>query len=137
LLAEAFLERYARELGRRGLSLSDPARRALLDHSWPGNVRELQNTLERAAILCDGAAILPEHLRLGASQPGGPTMADVVDLSGPLAQVGRRAAARAEEGALRLALRENDGDRAAAAKRLGLSAAALARRLRDLGLESG
>src|SRR5262245_3870256 len=65
-LSEAFLERYARELGRRGLSLSDAARRALLDHSWPGNVRELQNTLERAAILCDGAAVEAEDLRLGA-----------------------------------------------------------------------
>ena len=51
LLAEAFLERYAREMGRRGLRLSDAARRALLDHPWPGNVRELQNAIERAAIL--------------------------------------------------------------------------------------
>jgi DNA-binding NtrC family response regulator len=135
LLAEVFLERYARELGRRGLSLSDAARRALLDHSWPGNVRELQNTLERAAILCDGAVILPEHLRLGASLSGGPTMADVVDLSGPLAEIGRRAAARAEEEAVRLALHESANDRGAAAKRLGLSAAALSRRLRELGIE--
>jgi DNA-binding NtrC family response regulator len=64
-LAEAFLERYAREMGRRGLSLSEPARQALLGHAWPGNVRELQNSLERAVILADGPEIGPQHLRLG------------------------------------------------------------------------
>ncbi|HKC11948.1 MAG TPA: sigma-54 dependent transcriptional regulator, partial [Vicinamibacteria bacterium] len=45
-LAEVFLERYGREMGRKGLRLSDVAKRALLDHTWPGNVRELQNCME-------------------------------------------------------------------------------------------
>src|SRR4029079_16905308 len=57
ILADAFLERYAKEMGRKGLRLGAEARRALLDHSWPGNVRELQNCLARAAILCDGPRI--------------------------------------------------------------------------------
>jgi two-component system NtrC family response regulator len=59
LLADAFLERYAREMGRKNLRLSEAARRALLDHSWPGNVRELQNCIERATILCDGVEVMP------------------------------------------------------------------------------
>ncbi|HEY2940868.1 MAG TPA: sigma-54 dependent transcriptional regulator, partial [Vicinamibacteria bacterium] len=42
-LAEAFLERYAREMGRRSLRLTEEARRTLVEHPWPGNVRELQN----------------------------------------------------------------------------------------------
>jgi DNA-binding NtrC family response regulator len=129
-LAEAFLERYAREMGRRGLRLGDAARRALLDHSWPGNVRELQNCLERAAILCDGAEIGPQHLRLADAPPGGPALGDVVDLRGPLAEVAKRVSARAEEEAVRLALADCGGDRNAAAARLGISASALARRLR-------
>jgi len=134
-LADVFLERYAREMGRRGLSLSDEARRALVEHAWPGNVRELQNTLERAVILCDGAVIRPEHLRLGGDPSRGPAIADVIDLSGTLVEVGRRASARAEEEALRLAMREAEGDRTAAAKRLGLSLSTLGRRLRALGLD--
>jgi DNA-binding NtrC family response regulator len=129
-LAEAFLARFAGELGRKGLRLSEAAKRALLDHSWPGNVRELQNSLERAVILVDGVEVGPEHLRLSPAAEGGPALGDVLDLSGPLAEVSRRAAARAEEEAIRLALQQADGDRAAAAERLGISVSTLSRRLK-------
>jgi len=131
LLAEAFLQRLARDMGRKELCLSEEAKRALAAHSWPGNVRELQNCLERAAILIDGPLIGPEHLRLEPPIHHGPTLGDVLDLSGPLADVAKRAAARAEEEAIALALREADGDRAAAAARLGVSVSTLSRRLRQ------
>jgi DNA-binding NtrC family response regulator len=127
-LAGAFLERYGREMGRKGLRLSEVASRTLVEHSWPGNVRELQNCIERAAILCDAAEIGPEHLMLGGPNQSGPTLADVLDLSGPLAEVSRRAATRVEEEAIRLALAEAGGDKAAAAARLGISVQALTRR---------
>jgi DNA-binding NtrC family response regulator len=130
ILAEAFLERFAKEMGRKGLTLGADARRALMEHSWPGNVRELQNCLERAAILCDGLEIRPEHLRLRADSERGPSLGDVLDLSGPLAEVSARAAARAEEEAIQQALLETDGNRAAAAERLGISISTLSRRLR-------
>jgi len=138
LLADSFLDRFAGEMGRKGLTLSEESKRALLDHPWPGNVRELQNSIERAAILCDGAVIGPEHLRLAGTASSGPRLGDVLDLSGPLAEVSKRAVARAEEEAIELALREAEGDRAVAAERLGISAATLNRRLRarDNGEES-
>jgi DNA-binding NtrC family response regulator len=129
ILAEAFLERYAREMGRRGAHLGEGTREALVAHSWPGNVRELQNCLERAVILADGPEIRPEHLRLGEAQDG-PTLADVIDLSGTLADVTRRAVARAEEDAVRRALQESGGNRRAAAERLGISLSTLTRRLK-------
>jgi DNA-binding NtrC family response regulator len=135
-LAEAFLDRYAKEMGRKRLHLSEDAQRALLDHSWPGNVRELQNCLERAAILTDGLAVEPAHLRLESGPTGGPALGDVIDLSGPLNEVVRRAGDRATEEAIALALRECDGDRAAAAARLGLSLAGLNRRLKPASEES-
>src|SRR5512134_2796121 len=81
-LAETFLQRFGREMGRKGLRLSDASKRALLDHAWPGNVRELQNCLERAAILVDGFVIEPEHLRLLPESSAGPTLGDVLDLTG-------------------------------------------------------
>jgi DNA-binding NtrC family response regulator len=133
LLAERFLERYAQEMGRKGLKLSEPAKRALLEHSWPGNVRELQNCLERSVILCPGTLIEPEHLRIGG---GGSSAAghqkglgDVADLTGNLADVLKRVAGQAEEEAIALALGDSGGDRAAAAARLGISLATLNRRL--------
>jgi DNA-binding NtrC family response regulator len=101
-----------------------------MEHSWPGNVRELQNCLERAAILCDGLEIQPEHLRLRGDTGRGPSLADVFDLSGPLAEVSERAAARAEEEAIKRAMIETEGNRAAAAERLGISVSTLARRLK-------
>jgi two-component system, NtrC family, response regulator AtoC len=130
LLADAFLQRLAREMGRKELRLSEEAKRALAAHSWPGNVRELQNCLERAAILCDGPTIEPAHLRLDPGPRAGPGLGDVLDLSGPLAEVRERAAERAEEEAIALALRATDGDRAAAAAQLGVSLSTLNRRLR-------
>jgi len=136
LLAEVFVGRLAREMGRPGLSLSEAAKQSLAEHSWPGNVRELQNCLERAVILCDGTTIEPTHLRLDPPVRSGPTLSDVVDLSGPLPEVAKRVVARAEEEAIALALRETEGDRVAAAERLGVSLSTLNRRLRKAEAEA-
>jgi DNA-binding NtrC family response regulator len=132
-LAEAFLQRHAHELGRRGLRLSEAARARLLAHTWPGNVRELQNCMERAAILCDGE-VRPEHLRLPDDESAPPSLAGVLDLSGPLDGVVKRAAEAAEAEAIRLALAEARNDHAAAAERLAITPRALARRITALGL---
>jgi two-component system, NtrC family, response regulator AtoC len=51
-LAQAFLHRFAQDLGRPPVGLSSAARRALEGYDWPGNVRELQNLMERTAVLC-------------------------------------------------------------------------------------
>jgi transcriptional regulator with GAF, ATPase, and Fis domain/predicted negative regulator of RcsB-dependent stress response len=54
LLAEHFLEFYARKYKRRrDLSLTAACRRKLTEYSWPGNIRELQNIMERAVLLSD------------------------------------------------------------------------------------
>jgi len=129
-LADVFLERFAREMGRKGLALAEETRGVLTAHPWPGNVRELQNCLERAVILCDGSQIRPEHLRLEDQGAAGPSLGDVMDLSGPLPEVSKRAAALAEREAVRLALAEAGGDRSAAAERLGISVSTLGRRLK-------
>jgi transcriptional regulator with PAS, ATPase and Fis domain len=54
-LAEAFLDEIGRSFGRPPAGLTRDAKDALLQHEWRGNVRELRNTLERAAIVCEGA----------------------------------------------------------------------------------
>ena len=53
-----------------------------------------------------------------------------MDLSGPLPEVARRAATLAEDEAIKRAMQECDGDRSAAAERLGVSLSTLSRRLR-------
>jgi DNA-binding NtrC family response regulator len=64
VLAEHFLERTNERLGRN-VSVSRAAMRLLTDSTWPGNVRELENTIERAAILCQNSAIEPNDLPAG------------------------------------------------------------------------
>jgi DNA-binding NtrC family response regulator len=54
LLAQAFLDRLARQYGRQPLRLSDDARAFLRTHTWPGNVRELENLVHRSFLLAEG-----------------------------------------------------------------------------------
>ena len=62
LLAEYFLEKYARENSKMIKRISTSAIDLLIQYHWPGNVRELQNCMERAVLICDGDAIKGLHL---------------------------------------------------------------------------
>src|SRR4029079_13494659 len=73
-LSEAFLEEIGQSFGRPPAGLTREAKDALLQHEWRDNVRELRNTLERAAILCEGGLIAAQHLSLRATErPAGAT----------------------------------------------------------------
>lgn len=54
LMVEAFVERYARKMGKLITSIPKETMKALQDYPWPGNVRELESIIERAVILCPG-----------------------------------------------------------------------------------
>jgi Nif-specific regulatory protein len=62
LLAEFFLEKYARENGKEILRFSTPCIDMLMGYHWPGNVRELENCIERAVLLCEEGVINSYHL---------------------------------------------------------------------------
>jgi Nif-specific regulatory protein len=62
LLADFFLEKYARENRKDIRRLSTPAIDMLMQYHWPGNVRELENCIERAILLCEGGVIHAYHL---------------------------------------------------------------------------
>jgi DNA-binding NtrC family response regulator len=66
-LAEHFLNTYSRKSGRRLIGFSEKVFEVLGHYEYPGNARELQNIIERAAILCKGGEILPEHIILPSS----------------------------------------------------------------------
>ena len=57
LLAHALARRYADELKRGRIGLSDDAVSVIEQHRWPGNVRELENVIKRAVILAEGHVI--------------------------------------------------------------------------------
>jgi two-component system response regulator PilR (NtrC family) len=62
LLAGHFVKKYAQELNRRIVRISEEAMEVLKGYDYPGNVRELENILERAVALEGSSVILPESL---------------------------------------------------------------------------
>ena len=62
LLADYFLEKYAKENRKEIHRLSTPAIDMLTSYHWPGNVRELENCIERAVLLCDEGVVHSYHL---------------------------------------------------------------------------
>ncbi len=102
----------------RGATLSADALYALVAYHWPGNIRELKNTLWRAAIMADGAAISAADLNITEYPTGG---APASDLS----------LAAAERGAIAAALQAAGGNRARAAQLLGIARSTLHQKLRS------
>lgn len=68
-LAGAFVQRFARRMGRRIGPLTEPQQKLLHTYNWPGNVRELQNVIERAVILSSGPDLLLERAMVGLFSP--------------------------------------------------------------------
>jgi two-component system nitrogen regulation response regulator NtrX len=127
LLAERFMREIAAEYGREPKRLSPDSLAALRSHSWPGNVRELGNLMEGLLLSAAGETVsvpdLPEELG-GA----GRLTEDLYREFGSLEE-GRNAFERYYITRVRM---EAGGDDRAAAKRLGLSAAELKKRIGEL-----
>jgi DNA-binding NtrC family response regulator len=81
LLADHFLQKYARAMNKRFTSISRAALDKLMDYGWPGNVRELENAIERALVVGREPEIqradLPLSLQGGSGPPAGPSLDDV------------------------------------------------------------
>src|SRR6266852_2661327 len=121
LLIEAFLLEVNRSTGCSSAGLTPEALEMLVGYEWPGNVRELHNALERAAILCEGGLITGDHLSLRSTSLVTPQR------SPHLSDVERRT--------IEQALHESNGNKAKAARRLGITRTQLYGRLRKYGLE--
>jgi DNA-binding NtrC family response regulator len=146
LLAGHFLARFARRHKRPQRPLADAAAAALLTHGWPGHVAELQAACERAVLLGEGPSLRAEDFGLArVGERAGPGGAPV--FAAAAAQPPPSAAAAAADGSLELgaleraallrALAQAGGNMSQAARLLGLSRAALYRRLDKHGLPLG
>ncbi|MEK6754665.1 MAG: sigma-54 dependent transcriptional regulator [Bacteroidota bacterium] len=62
VLANYFVQKYARAMGKPITSLSPEAMDTLVRYNWPGNVRELENAIERAMVVGRPPALRPEDL---------------------------------------------------------------------------
>src|SRR5262249_20079882 len=126
LLAQYFLDLYARKHGRGTRTFSPAVLEELRRYTWPGNVRELEHTIERAVVVVGTAPqILPEHLGLPESvkaQSKPETMALMT-----LADVEKKHILRMLEAA--------GGNRTKAAQLLDIGRNTLQRKLKEYGIE--
>ena len=125
-------ERFLEARGAAG-RLTPGARARLRAHPWPGNVRELENALERALILAGDGDLEEEHLAppargAPAGQARGPRAGDVLVPGFDLDAFERDLVAAALERA--------GGNKAAAARLLGITRRRLYSRLESLGLRA-
>ncbi|PRG52512.1 sigma-54-dependent transcriptional regulator [Burkholderia gladioli] len=130
-LAEHFLASLAPPSSRKRLSVD--AQRLLATFAWPGNVRELANAMERASALAAGTLLTREDFGFLLDTAGGGTD----ELPAHLAELSLGDALAWLERALVLrALALADGNRAEAARRLGISRQSLYTRLASLGISN-
>ncbi|MCU0664224.1 MAG: sigma 54-interacting transcriptional regulator [Myxococcota bacterium] len=122
LLAAHLLPLLAQRLHRPGMTLSPSALERLLAHRWPGNVRELVNALEYAVAMSNGKRIRAEDLP-----------AEVMENTSRYRRSGKTP--QDEASRIRAALESAGGNRAKAARLLGMHRVTLYRKLEQLGIE--
>jgi len=129
LLTSKLLGDLAERYRRPDLRLSPEAMLAMEAYDWPGNVRQLFNALEYAVVQSDGPTILPRHLLPElAAEAATATAASAASLQ--LTRYYAAPATAAEEQALILrALQDSGGNKAEAARRLGMSRTTLWKRM--------
>jgi DNA-binding NtrC family response regulator len=136
LLAQFFVDKFAKELHRQGLELSHEAARSLEEYSWPGNVRELQNTIERAVILSDGKIIRAADLNFAfQARRRTDDFVQFLDLSGSLTDVSGRASRAAEKVKIKQALDLSNWNKTQAAEMLNVSYKTLLNKVKEYELE--
>ena len=125
-LAESFLQEASQRLGKTVHSLSTAAARALLAHRWPGNVRELKNAIDYAVTVAAfdhlSESDLPESVQVRRSHPGDARADDP-----------RWSAVERQH--IEAVLRSVDGNRARAARLLGIDRRTLHRKLDRLSID--
>lgn len=121
-LARYLVQRISEKLKMSKLRLDAKSLDYLTAHTWPGNVRELENALERAAVLSRDGVIRPEDLPSAVVRPSGGAGVGTMGESGSLADM--------ERGHIRSVLESTGGNRAKAARILGISPTTLWRRLK-------
>jgi DNA-binding NtrC family response regulator len=143
-LAERFLKEARKQSGGDVKDIDPQALAALEAYSWPGNVRELRNVIERAVVLAEGSAIMPEDLtdRVRGSRATAaavPAPADPAELRDGDAGLGpgdyKEHVRRYESELILRALHKHNGNQTEAARTLGLPLRTLVHKIQTYGIK--
>jgi len=137
LLANHFLRRYSRLFGKPLDGIEAKAIDVLKEHSWPGNVRELENVIQRAIVEASGRLVRARDIYLTAEEDCTSEDDKVLDIGDYLPNSTFEKQIRDYKVKLALAaVRENNGNKALAARSLGMSRGYLYRLISLAGSES-
>jgi len=130
-IAEHFLRHYSQMFQKPMDSIELDAINMLQSYPWPGNVRELENVMQRAIILAPGMTVRAEDLTLSLPEEDGVDNEDVVDIADyhPAGSFERQLRDYKIKLAV-TAVRENNGNKTLAARKLSISRAYLHRLIR-------
>jgi DNA-binding NtrC family response regulator len=131
MLVAHFFDLYARRYERDVPRVADSAMRALVAHDWPGNVRALRHAVERAVILGRGGELDADDFSLSPPAQAAPLLAREAVVSAPAEDLNLD---RVERRLVESALLKHGYNISLAASELGLSRAALYRRMEKHGL---
>lgn len=133
ILVHHFLSLFREELKRNIHRISDQAMEALAQYSWPGNVRELRHVIERACVLCEGSTIFLEHFPDEIQTPD-PQL--YPPASPPLSQPGPIPLPPyiSEKDEIIDILKRARGNKAKAARILGIDRSTLYRKMQRIGI---
>jgi len=126
-LTQFFLQRFSLETKKHFTEVTEDAQKKLLAYDWPGNVRELANVMERAIVLGQEPRVTLHDLppRIIAAEPR--MRSDTFSYRGAMNATKREAVLRA--------LAQTQGNRAAAAKLLGVQRSYLLKLMKALGID--
>jgi len=131
LLAQHFLERYARKNKKRIKGFTPLAMDMFLKYDWPGNVRELENAVERAVILGPGDYITEKELPLSITKAY--PHAEEIDRP-PTVSKEPQSLEEAEKDAVLAALEASGGNKSETARVLGITRKTLHKKLQKYGV---
>ncbi len=134
LLVQNFLVKYAAEVRKGQMTVSNEAMDILTKFPWKGNVRELENVVERAVIYAQGGTIRPQDLGMKESSIT-EALAENVPMDGPLQAVAEAATRIAESRRILLALKQTGGNKTRAAEVLQVSYKTLLTKIKEYQLE--
>ncbi|HVJ17538.1 MAG TPA: sigma 54-interacting transcriptional regulator [Polyangiaceae bacterium] len=130
LLAQYFLERYTREIGKPVAGVSQETLEALSAYDWPGNVRELENEVQRLVIQADAGVIVGVDL----VSPELRKVEGVINEAGAAKGSLKDRVEQVEKFILLEVLREHGNNKTSAAKALGITREGLHKKLKQLGI---